>query len=530
MMETSPTDPPPDDALLLRRWVREGSQAAFRALAERHLPLVWSTARRVVHGDDTLAADIAQAVLADFAHKAHTLPPEMPPAGWLHRHTVFTATKTLRSESRRRARERAAAHPSDAMPAPDVTWSELAPHLDTALDRLRAPDRQAILLRYFEDRPLREISRALGTTEEAARKRIDRALLKLLTLLRRRGIVPALGILALMLREKSVAVPPAEVTRRITASAWARVESGVLGAASSLPWWRSRRALSTAAAVCAVVILVFAWRSGFFTDGPHQRPRAALTLPPQQSPARVAEENFPPVTLTATLMMLPEKEVAALMFDYVPGGDDEVLYRQLLPRAAALQKLVKPEETFATTGHSLVILTGPAKPSHAAFERKPVPPAEEVDPFFEPPVRQKPSASLRRVSEYKYPTEFDPPDGEGRIKPSEFSMRYMGTLLDANVSPPDAQGNLLVECILDHMFAPPEEEEIVSLPLKGEIASDGRNSYYQPVFRSTQWQLGKLILPTNATVLAGIMNLPPDILPEGDRTPRRLLLFLQINP
>jgi len=102
-MESAPPAPP-DDALLLRRRAREGSQAAFRALAERHLPLVWSTAWRLVRGDGRWRRTIAQRVPADFARKA-ALPPDMTPAGPLS--------------------------------TPDTTGSEPAPHLDTAPDRLR---------------------------------------------------------------------------------------------------------------------------------------------------------------------------------------------------------------------------------------------------------------------------------------------------------------------------------------------------------------------------------------------------------
>lgn len=529
MLETPTPDSPQHDALLLRRWVRDGSEAAFRALVERHLPMVWSTARRVVLGDEALAADIAQAVLADFAGKAHALPRDMPPAGWLHRHTVFTANKMLRSESRRRARERAAAPPPDAMPAPDFTWSELAPHLDSALDRLRESDRQAILLRYFEDRSLREISRALGTTEEAARKRIDRALGKLRTLLSRRGLVPALGVLTLLMQQKASAAPSAAIARRITSGAWERVEGAVLHGVATLPWWRQRRTAGAAAAVGLAVLLGLGWRSDFFTGDPPQRARAASTMALSPGAPRAALEDFPPVALTVTLMMLPEKEVAPFFLDYVPGSDDAAIYSQLLPRAAALQNAVPPEDAFATTGHPLVVLTGSARPSRAAFSKAPASPATE-DPFGEPAVRRRPSISVRHSSKYEYPTEFDPPDAQGRIQPSAFGFRYMGTLFDADISPPDADGNMLMTCSLDFMYAPPEQEVFAALPLTDGAGTAGDTSMHQPVFRSTQWILETMKVPANKVLLAGMMNLPVQILPASDRGPRRMLVFLEINP
>ncbi len=531
-MEPSLPDNPPDDALLLRRYLREGSEAAFRALAERHLPLVWSVARRVVHGDAALAADIAQDVLADFAMKAATLPLDMPPAGWLHRHTVFTATKVLRSESRRRARERAAAPPTDAMPAPDSTWSDLAPHLDPALDRLREPDRQALLLRFYEQRPLREVSRALGTTEEAARKRIDRALAKLRTHLSRRGIAPALVIFAALLRDESIAAPSAGLARRIAAGAWQRVEGGELSATAALPWWRTRRAwMGAAAAVAVIALIVLAWSGDFFGGAPPSRGGVAAALQQGKRVAPAPAEDFPPVTITATLMTLPEQEVAASMLNYIPGDDDAALYRQLFPRAADLQKLVKAEATFASTGHPLVVLTGPAKPSRAAFAPKAPPAPAPADPFAEPEQPPPPlSVSLRQIHEYSYPTEYDYDNDNGHVIPSARSFRNAGTSFQANVSPPDVAGNMLIECLLDHLFAPPEQEAFVTLPFKEGVTPDGENSFHQPVFRSTQWNLGTCSVAANAIVLAGMMNLPPEILPAGDKAPRRLLLFLQIKP
>jgi len=60
--------------------------------------------------------------------------------------------------------------------------------LDDALHELKAGDREAVVLRFLEDRPLREVGARLGLNENAARMRVDRALDKLRGQLARRGI------------------------------------------------------------------------------------------------------------------------------------------------------------------------------------------------------------------------------------------------------------------------------------------------------------------------------------------------------
>src|SRR5262249_32050318 len=69
----------------------------------------------------------------------------------------------------------------------DSNLAPLAPILDQAIDQLEAEDRRAILLRYFEQCDLHSVGHALGSTEEAARKRVSRALGKLQSLLQRQG-------------------------------------------------------------------------------------------------------------------------------------------------------------------------------------------------------------------------------------------------------------------------------------------------------------------------------------------------------
>src|SRR5690606_21422960 len=149
-----------------------GSESAFRELVARYVDLVYSIALRRASGNSHLAEDITQNVFTDLARKARTLPPNVLLGGWLHRHTCFTASNLLRAETRRQNREREAAQMNSLHATSDSIWRELGPVLDEAIDQLEAAEREAIVLRYFEQRDLRSVGLALGVGEDAAQKRV----------------------------------------------------------------------------------------------------------------------------------------------------------------------------------------------------------------------------------------------------------------------------------------------------------------------------------------------------------------------
>src|SRR5262245_62151621 len=166
-----------DDAQLLRRYAEAGSESAFSELVSRHIDLVYSAALRQVGGDSHLAQDVAQTVFADLARKARTVSGQRVLTGWLYQATRFASSKVIRTERRRANREKEAAAMQEL--ASDANWEQLRPVLDEAMGRLSSKDRDAVLLRYFERKELSAVGDALGTSEEAARKRVGRALERL---------------------------------------------------------------------------------------------------------------------------------------------------------------------------------------------------------------------------------------------------------------------------------------------------------------------------------------------------------------
>jgi hypothetical protein len=142
-------------------------------------------------------------------------------AGWLHRDTRFTALDVLRADRRRQAREQEAVAMNT--PGPDAVpdWEQLRPWLDEALDQMNPLDRDALLLRFFEQRSLKEIGASLGSGEDAARKRVTRALDKLRELLVRRGVTTSGSALSLAMAANGVQAAPASLASTIAASSLA---------------------------------------------------------------------------------------------------------------------------------------------------------------------------------------------------------------------------------------------------------------------------------------------------------------------
>ncbi len=209
-----------DDTELLRRYATDRSEEAFTALVQRHLPLVYQAALRRTNGQVQLAEEIAQSVFLKLAQNAAGLQQHAVLAGWLYVATRHAAATTMRAEQRRKHREQEAQVMSDAsaMDTAGPGWERLRPELDSVMDELGETDRNAILLRFFENRAYAEIGRKLEVSEDAARMRVDRALDKLRAHLVRRGITSTAAALGGLLAAQSAVAAPAGLATAVTGS------------------------------------------------------------------------------------------------------------------------------------------------------------------------------------------------------------------------------------------------------------------------------------------------------------------------
>ena len=240
------------DNELLARWLRTRSEQDFAELVQRHLAMVHSAALRVVNGDRHLADDVAQTVFADLARKARSLTDRPSLAGWLHTSARFAAMGLLRGEHRRRQREQEAlSMPQDPAASDAPAWSELQPVIDAAIGDLSAKDREALLLRYFENRSHREIGELLGLTDNAARMRVERALDKARSLLAKRGITSSTSGLAAALLAHGTLVTTTVTTAQITTTALTTATAA--GSGFTLLHLMTATQLKTGLAVTALV-------------------------------------------------------------------------------------------------------------------------------------------------------------------------------------------------------------------------------------------------------------------------------------
>jgi RNA polymerase sigma factor (sigma-70 family) len=207
------------DQQLLCDYSGRGSEAAFAELVRRHVDLVYSAAMRMVC-DIHLAEDVTQNAFAALARNVGQLGDRSVLSGWLHRTTQNIAAQTVRTEVRRRAREQEAVSMNELLsPDSEPRWEEIAPHLDEALGELDEAERDALMLRYFERKSAREMAQTLGIGEQAAQKRVNRAVERLREFFAKRGVTAGAGGLAAVLSAHAVQAAPAGLAVLISTSA-----------------------------------------------------------------------------------------------------------------------------------------------------------------------------------------------------------------------------------------------------------------------------------------------------------------------
>jgi hypothetical protein len=137
-------------------------------------------------------------------------------------------------------------------------WAQIAPMLDGAIGSLGASDRNAVVLRFLEGRELKDVGQAIGASEEAAKKRVHRALEKLRKFFTKRGVILSGSVLASAIAANSATAAPAGLAASITAvgalkaaTAGASTMALFEGTLKALAWAK----LKLAAGIGAVVVL-----------------------------------------------------------------------------------------------------------------------------------------------------------------------------------------------------------------------------------------------------------------------------------
>lgn len=245
-----------DDSDLLRRYVSENSEAAFTQLVERHLRFVYACALRRVGGDAHSAQDVTQSVFIALARHAKVLQEHKALIGWLYTTTRNASAQLVRSSQRRQARETEAHAMSDLTPSnnTELEWERVRPLLDRALDELPDGDRQAVLLRFLENRSYADIGAALQLAENTARMRVDRGVAKLQRLLIRRGVTSASAALGFALASQQALALPAGLPAKVVGLALTQA-TGATAALTVTAFMSTTKWISGAASIVAIIAI-----------------------------------------------------------------------------------------------------------------------------------------------------------------------------------------------------------------------------------------------------------------------------------
>ena len=282
------------DQELLRDYIGRRSETAFAELVRRHVDFVYSATLRMVR-DTHLAEDVTQGVFVALAQNARQLTDHPVLSGWLHRTAQNLAANTVRSDVRRRAREQEAVAMNELLaPEPEAIWKHIAPQLDAALGELNELDRDALLLRYFERKSAREMAQTLGVSDDAAQKRVSRAVERLREFLSKRGVAIGASGLVIVISANAVQAAPAGLAVTISAAAifagTAVSTSTVIAATKAIAMTTLQKTLITAA------LAVFAGTGIYEAHQASQLRDQVQTLQQQQAPlaeqlAKLQAEN-----------------------------------------------------------------------------------------------------------------------------------------------------------------------------------------------------------------------------------------------
>ncbi len=351
------------DQKLMQDYLRGRTPEAYAAIVREHIDLVYAAARRQL-GDGHLAEDVTQAVFILFGRKAETIRGSL--AGWLVQATHYACLDARRMAARREFHERQAmkARPEQIAPS-DAAWEEYAPYVDESLARLPAADRDALTLRFLKGLPLREVGEAQQISEEAARKRVQRALGRLRKMLSRRTVAPAVAVLGTALAAQAAQAAPAMLAQAVVSGGGAAPAAGLIASAAEKSLWVVKIKAAGAAAAAAVVgvTVVTAGTAALYHRAARPTPAAmfvaALAAPvaaigpasPDENEATVAGQ----VQCARWDVLLDAAELPALQKIVTPIKTSSTIYNAYSLSGVALRRAVRNAMDagtleYATTG------------------------------------------------------------------------------------------------------------------------------------------------------------------------------------
>ncbi|PYM10537.1 MAG: hypothetical protein DME18_16060, partial [Verrucomicrobia bacterium] len=168
----------------------------------------------------------------------------------------------------------------------DTAWEQLSPLLDDAMNQLGEKDRLAVLLRFFQRKPMREVGQALGISEDAAKMRVARAVERLRGSFARRGVACPAAIIAAVLSEKTMQAAPVALVQSLGTATMMKAAGGVTVSFLIINSLKFMARLNLKSAVATGIGLLVALNVGLYVYNASHRPipKAASSQPNRRKP------------------------------------------------------------------------------------------------------------------------------------------------------------------------------------------------------------------------------------------------------
>lgn len=285
-----------EDEADLREFNSTASRDAFNRIATRYLNFVYGVARRQGGTDAHAAEDVTQAVFLILARRAGSIRAATL-SNWLFTTTRHVAANARKLAARRRHHEHRAAaqnHEDDmrARRNDSRDHEELSDHLTAALATQRESDRAIVLMRFVQGLEFSQIAQAIGLSDLAARKRVERAVDRLRECLIERGVTSESAVMSGAIAGIAQAAPASLLTS-VTTSA---TSSTVAVLANNVLAWTTAKFAAAIALVLAVATTIVASAVALQHEPPSTSPapvpivQVAAASTPASRPAAIAAE------------------------------------------------------------------------------------------------------------------------------------------------------------------------------------------------------------------------------------------------
>jgi RNA polymerase sigma factor (sigma-70 family) len=348
---------------------------SFQRLVERHIDFVYATALRQTR-DPHIAEDITQAVFLLLSQTSNRLKAGTMIKGWLFNATRYVVANYRRAKARREFHEREAAVMRSEIVREDYC-SDIMEHLDDAIAGLSEKDRRVLLLRFFEDTPLAALGQTLGISEDAAKKRVARAVERLRHLLVGRGTAVTGAALGAVLQASTAQAAPTylakatvDLVRNGTSVAANSGSAFTLAKGAAKMMMRTRvKLLAIQCAIAGISMgtaVVLATSQSRLLPPPPVQPVAVAVADASDRP-KVADEDFAACcqALKSIVAAFDHNDLAAVQaaFYFKPGSDPQtvdVLGLELEMQVAAYRLKNSAVSRFGMRGAMLVTDFGTA--------------------------------------------------------------------------------------------------------------------------------------------------------------------------